>query len=165
VTVQELGSLGELIAALATVATLVYLATQIRYARLAASDASRQARAESVREMQLVSLNNREFREAWNKADPGAAARMKTLSDRLGVSVGEAELIWHGCCAWTFIHWSQFRSMKTADDQTELENLVREFYSIPPMVVVWKHDPPIKALLDPGFVAWVDKTIATPRTP
>ena len=165
VTIQELGSLGELIAALATVATLVYLATQIRYARLAASDASRQARAESVREMQLVSLNNREFRQAWNKADPEAAARMKALSDRLGISVGEAELVWHGCCAWTFIHWSQYRSMKTADDQNELENLVREFYSMPPMVVLWENDPLIRALLDPGFVAWVDKTLARSRTP
>ena len=120
-TVQEWGSVGELVAAVATVATLVYLATQIRYARLAASDASRHARAESVREMQLVSLNNREFRDAWNNADPESAARIKSLSERLGVSVGEAELVWHGGCACTFIHWSQYRSMKTADDQRELE--------------------------------------------
>lgn len=164
-TVQEWGSVGELVAAVATVATLVYLATQIRYARLAASDASRHARAESVREMQLVSLNNREFRDAWNNADPESAARIKSLSERLGVSVGEAELVWHGGCAWTFIHWSQYRSMKTADDQRELENLVREFYSIPPMIVLWEHDPLIRALLDPGFVAWVDGILASPRTP
>ena len=164
-TVQELGSIGELVAAVATVATLVYLATQIRYARLAASDASRHARAESVREMQLVSLNNREFREAWNKADPETAARIKILSDRLGVSVTEAELVWHGGCAWTFIHWSQYRSMKTAEDHRELENLVREFYSAPPMVVLWKHDRLLRALLDPDFVAWVDGILADTRTP
>ncbi|MBW2498911.1 MAG: hypothetical protein JRF61_16655 [Deltaproteobacteria bacterium] len=109
--------------------------------------------------MQLVSLNNREYREAWNKADPGAAARLEALSDRLGISAGEAELVWHGCCAWTFIHWSQYRSLKTSDDQSELENLVREFYSIPPMVVLWKHDALIRALLDPGFVAWVDEIL------
>jgi hypothetical protein len=165
VTVQDMGSLGELVAALATVATLVYLATQIRYARLAASDASRQARAESVREMQLASINNREFRDAWNKADPGAGARMRNLSDLLGISVGEAELVWHGCCAWTFIHWSQYRSMKTAEDQNELENLVRAFYAIPPMVVLWRNDALIRALLDPGFVDWVDGILAEPRTP
>jgi hypothetical protein len=160
-----MGSLGELIAALATVATLAYLASQIRYARLAASDASRHARAESVREMQLVSINNREFRDAWNKADPGAVARNKVISDHLGISTGEAELVWHGCCAWTFIHWSQYRSMKTAEDQKELENLVRAFYSIPPMVVLWKNDSLIRALLDPGFVDWVDGILAEPRTP
>lgn len=164
-TVEELGSIGELVAALATVATLAYLATQIRYARLAASDASRQARAESVREMQLTSLNNREFRDAWNKSDPETAARIGALSERLGVSVDEAGLVWHGGCAWTFIHWSQYRSMKTPEDHQELENLVRNFYSIPPMVVLWKHDPLIRALLDPDFVAWVDGILAEPQTP
>jgi len=165
VTIQELGSLGELIAAVATVATLAYLATQIRYARLAASDASRQARANSVLEMQLVSLNNREFREAWNRSDPTAAERLSALSERLGVSIEETELVWHGCCAWTFVHWAQYRSMKTADDHRELENLVRQFYSISPMVVLWKHDPLLRALLDPGFVAWVDRILAESGTP
>ncbi len=162
-TIQELGSIGEFVAALATVATLAYLATQIRYARLAASDTSRQNRAESVREMVLTVVNNEAYRVAWNKADPGAAPRMEALSDRLGVSVDEAYLIWNGCCAWTFIHWAQYRSIKTTEDTYELENLVREFYSIPPMGPVWETDPMIKALLDPGFVEWVDGVLAKAR--
>jgi hypothetical protein len=42
VTIQDLGSLGELVAAIATVATLIYLATQIRaISRLARAQASR----------------------------------------------------------------------------------------------------------------------------
>jgi hypothetical protein len=42
VTIQDLGSLGELVAAIATVATLIYLATQIRASnRLARAEASR----------------------------------------------------------------------------------------------------------------------------
>ena len=72
-TIQELGSIGELVAALATVATLAYLATQIRYARLAASDTSRQNRAESVREMMLTVVNNEAYRVALYKADSGVA--------------------------------------------------------------------------------------------
>jgi len=165
VSVQELGSIGEFVAALATVVTLAYLATQIRYARLAASDASRQARAASVLDMQLAQINNPEFRRAWGKADISTAGRMEALSERLGVSVEEAELIWHGCCAWTFIHWAQYRSMKTAHDSNELENLVRNFYSVPPMVVAWNTDPLLKALLDPGFVEWIDGILAGTRTP
>ena len=162
-TIQELGSIGELVAALATVATLAYLATQIRYARLAASDTSRQNRAESVREMMLTVVNNEAYRVAWHKADPGVGPRMEALSDRLGVSVDEANLIWNGCCAWAFIHWAQYRSMKTTEDTCELENLMREFYSMPPMGPVWENDPLIKALLDPGFVQWVDTVLAEVR--
>lgn len=164
-SVQELGSIGELVAALATVVTLAYLATQIRYARLAASDASRQARAGSVLEMELLAINNEEFRGVWGKADPSTAPRMEVLSEQLGVTADEALLIWHGCCAWTFIHWAQYRSMKTAEDSIELENLVRAFYSTPPMVIAWNVDPYLKALLDPGFVEWVDDILAGARTP
>lgn len=163
-TIQELGSLGEFVAALATVVTLAYLATQIRYARMAASDSSRQARAESVREMQLISIDNAAFRRAWNNADPGSAERMKSLADRLSISVEEAELVWHGGCAWTFIHWSQYRSIKTPEDERELENLIAAFYSLPPMVVLWNEDPLIRALLDPGFVAWVDEILSAQGT-
>lgn len=155
-TFQELGSLGELIAALATVATLAYLATQIRYARLAASDTSRQSRAEGVRDMQMLMVDNPEARAAWFKADKGAAPRMQVLSEHLGVSIDEAYIVWNNCCAWTFIHWAQFRSIKTPEDERELENLIREFYSIPPMGPAWEYDPMTKALLDPGFVRWVD---------
>ena len=41
-TIQDLGSLGELIAAIATVATLLYLAIQIRHSNAASRTASRQ---------------------------------------------------------------------------------------------------------------------------
>ena len=159
-TIQDWGAIGELVGAVAVVVTLVYLATQIRYARLAATDASRQGRAEGVRAMMLVTLNNQAFRQAWGKADPGNEPRLEVLAERLGVSIDEAQLVWHGCCAWTFIHWAQYRSMKTAEDERELENLVRAFYSIPPMAPVWETDPLIRALLDPGFVAWVDRVLA-----
>ena len=45
-TIQELGSIGELVAALATVATLVYLATQVRNAKQEFHAATQQARTQ-----------------------------------------------------------------------------------------------------------------------
>jgi len=162
-TIDELGSIGELIAAAATVATLAYLATQIRYARLAASDTSRQARAEGVRDMLLMLVANPEVRATWYKSDPGAAPRMQSLGEHLGLSPDEAYLVWNNCCAWTFIHWAQYRSIKTEEDENELENLVRAFYTIQPMSAAWEHDPLTKALLDPGFVRWVDGVLDRSR--
>jgi len=72
----------------------------------------------------------------------------------------EAYLVWHGCCAWAYIHWAQYRSMKTPEDQRELENLVSSFYGRPPMAQVWEHSELLRALLDPEFVAWVDGVLA-----
>jgi hypothetical protein len=45
-TIQDLGSIGELIAALATLATLAYLATQVKQAKREFQESSQRARAE-----------------------------------------------------------------------------------------------------------------------
>jgi len=156
VTVQDWGAIGELVGAIAVVVTLAYLATQIRYARLAASDASRQGRADGVREVLLAVINNRDFRNAWAKADPETDSLMAPICEQLGLSKEEAYLVWHGCCAWAYVHWAQYRSMKTPEDERELRNLVSEFYSVPPMAPVWEHSELLRAMLDPEFVAWVD---------
>jgi hypothetical protein len=160
VTIQDWGAVGEIVSAMAVVVTLVYLASQIRYARLSASDASRAGRADGVRDMLLSHLANPDARRAWNKADPDAQSRMVELAERLGMTPDEADLVWNTGCAWTYIHWAQFRSIKTPHDEAELRNLIAKFYSSPPMVVLWEHDPKIKALLDPEFVSWVDSVLA-----
>lgn len=162
-TIQDWGAIGEVVGAVAVVITLAYLATQIRYARLAASDASRQSRAHGVREILLTVINNREFREAWARSDPETDALMATIRDSLGVSADDASVVWYGCCAWAYVHWAQYRSMKSPEDERELENLVSAFYARPPMAPVWKHSELLRAMLDPEFVAWVDRILA--RTP
>ncbi len=73
VTIQDLGSLGELVAAIATVATLIYLAIQIRASnRLARAGASRTPNSD------LNSLNaafgtNPTFRAAMRQVLAGAS--------------------------------------------------------------------------------------------
>jgi hypothetical protein len=156
VTIQEWGAIGEFVGAIAVVATLGYLATQIRYARLAASDASRQGRSSGVIGMMQMAIANPEYRSAWAKANIDSGPWLEELAGRLGVTPDEADIVSLGCCAWTYLHWSQFRSMKTKEDYIELENLVAEFYSRTPMSVVWNHDPILKAMIDPEFVIWVN---------
>lgn len=159
-TIQDWGAIGEIVGGVAVVVTLIYLATQIRYARLAASDASRQGRAQGVRDLLLAVIHNAEYREAWWKADPDSESLMAIIAEELKVSPSDANLVWNGCCAWAFTHWAQYRSMKTAEDERELENLVFAFYSRPPMGPVWKHSELLRGLLDPGFVTWVDRVLA-----
>ena len=158
-TIQDWGAIGEVVGSIAVVVTLGYLATQIRYARLAASDASRQARSSGVIAMQQMEISNADYRKAWAKADTDSGPRHEELAERLGVTADEANLVWAGCCAWTYLHWAQFRAMKTEEDHIELESLVSAFYSRTPMVVVWNHDPLLKAMVDPDFVTWVDSVL------
>jgi len=162
-TIQEWGAIGEMVSAIAVVLTLGYLAIQIRYARLSATDASRWGRADGVREILLGVLASPESRRAWSKADDQAEARLANLAQHLGTTPEEADLVWYTCCCWAFLHWAQFRSMKTIEDHRELENLVVTFYSAPPMGTVWQHDSYLKALLDPGFVTWIGNVLASSR--
>jgi hypothetical protein len=84
VTIEQVGSIGELIAAVATVATLIYLATQIRQA--SSSSRSSSAVAESNAEMSLSVLlaqdpeMNRIFFDGM--ADPASLSERDQL--RLG---------------------------------------------------------------------------------
>ena len=159
-TIQDWGAIGEIVGAIAVVVTLGYLASQIRYARLAASDASRLGRSDGVRDILLAQVSNPDFRQAWRKADPAAAANVARIGERLGITPDEADMVWHAACAWTFLHWSQFRAMKTPEDEHELENLVSNFYSAQPMAMLWKEDAILRSLLDPGFVRWVDGVLS-----
>ena len=65
--IQDWGAVGEIVGAIAVILTLGYLASQIRYARLAAGDASRQGRANGVREMLLATVTSADYRRAWSK--------------------------------------------------------------------------------------------------
>jgi hypothetical protein len=83
VTIQDLGSLGELVAAIATVATLIYLASQIRASnRLARAEASRTPNSD------LNSLNaafgtQPTFRAAMRRVLTGARRTELDADDRL----------------------------------------------------------------------------------
>jgi glucuronate isomerase len=73
VSLQDLGSIGELIAAIATVATLVYLAIQIRHNSLALDRSNEFAQAGSIHDITLL------FNELnWRLASDGELADIYT---------------------------------------------------------------------------------------
>jgi hypothetical protein len=157
---DAIGALGESIGALAVVLTLGYLALQIRHARTAASDVNRLNRATGIRDwMQLIMTDN-DLREAWQKTD-GSVEHNERLAHELGVSPQEASKIVFGCQYWWWLHWGQWASVTTEQDNRELMHIVSEFYSGPPMLTVWKTSRYVH-LLDPKFVAFVNSVIREP---
>jgi len=75
-TLQDLGSIGELIAALATLATLVYLATQVKQAKREFHESSQRARIEFT-----VELGNRSaaIQLGWFSPEGPNKTMMKAL--------------------------------------------------------------------------------------
>ncbi|MGI9568416.1 MAG: hypothetical protein ACR2PH_01450, partial [Desulfobulbia bacterium] len=65
---ETISAILEAVGVIAVVISLLYLALQIRFARLAAADTSRTARSIGVRDIDLNMVNNAGLRENWLKS-------------------------------------------------------------------------------------------------
>ena len=149
--------------AIAVVISLLYLAFQVRFARLMASDTSRTARSNGVRDNVLAMVNNSGLRENWIKAS-GLNSEYELLGNEMNVGVDGAIQIDNMCQCWMWLHWGQYKSIKTADDHSDLECIVSAFYSVPPMLNCWRKSPYGKAMFDADFVKFVESAISKGST-
>ena len=154
---DAIGAVGEILGAAAVVATLVYLAIQVRSAKSAAADINRLSRADGVRETIRQTLNDSELRDAWIRAS-GSAGNFQVIADKLGLSLREAQKVTFQVQSWCWLHWGQWASITTEKDMAELKHLVSEFYSVPPISVIWTEDESTR-LLDPEFIEFVNDAV------
>lgn len=152
---EAIAAVGQIVGATAVVSTLIYLALQIRYAKLSAADTNRLARAQGVREYFLQAATNRELRIANTKA-LGLDDYYETIAKEIGVTADEASILDHCYSYWFWLHWGQFTSTTEKKDLDELGNMVRAFYTLPSVRISWDRSPTVKPLLDPPFVKFVE---------
>ena len=151
-------AIAEAIGVLAVVVSLLYLAFQIRFARLAAADTSRTARAIGIREIDLTMVNNTELRENWLKSSD-LNSIYEVLGSEMDISVDGALQIDTLCQCWMRLHWGHYRSITTPKDLQELESLVSVFYSRPPMSISWENSPYGKKIYDKDFIGFIENAI------
>ena len=154
-----ISSISQTISGIAVVISLIYLAFQIRFARLAAADTSRAARAAGVRELDLPMVNNRELRENWLKSS-NLIPVYEELGSKLNLSVQETLQVDTLCQSWMRLHWGQHNSITTPEDLQDLESLVSAFYSVPPMLNCWQESPYGRKVFDKDFIKFVDGAIS-----
>lgn len=154
---DAIGAIGEILGAGAVVATLVYLAVQVRYAKHTAADANRLSRSVGIREMISAQKTIPGLMDAWVRS-AGSIDEYDALADKLGLDREATIMVETHCQGWWWIHWAQWASTTTEKDLDELRHLVSEFYSIPPMSTMWAHSPYVK-MLDPGFQNFVNETL------
>ena len=137
---ETISAILEAVGVIAVVISLLYLALQIRFARLAAADTSRTARAVGIRELDLAMVNNPELRENWIKSS-NLKSIYEVIGSEMNVSVDSALQIDTLCQSWMRLHWGQYKSITTAEDLDDLKRLVSVFYSVPPMLNCWRKGP------------------------
>ena len=156
---DAIGAVGEIIGAAVIFVTLIYLAYQVRLARLHAADETRRGRVASIHQIQSLIVTNPQAMKAWSKASgPQWQAWIKSLSVRLNVSQEEAELVGTIGAGWAWTHWSQYRSSQSKQDLEELKNIVGVWYSSPPMSVLFDEQNFV-AWFEPEFVSWIRNTV------
>ncbi len=156
---DALGAIAEMLSAIVILTTVLYLAIQIKYARVMASDTSRANRVEGIRELNGKLIDDRDARAAWNKAmGPVQRKLFDDVAEVLSLNFDEASIIVLQGWNWMFLHQAHFFSVKTSDDENELKNIVAVWYVENPMRALFDH-PIFRASFDPEFVEFIDKTI------
>ncbi len=154
-----ISAVAEVIGVIAIVVSLLYLALQVRFARLAAADTSRMARSIGVREIDLVMVNNASLRQNWLKSSQLDSV-YEQLGDLLNLNIEDALQVDTLCQCWMRLHWGHYKSITTPDDLQDLENLISAFYSKPPMSHSWANSPYGQAIYDADFVKFVNGAIS-----
>ena len=155
---QLLGNYGEFIGAIGVVVTLAYLATQVRYARIATTDQSRQARVTGIREINDRLFSDPDLMRSVVSLVPGYSKAFDSLAAKLGEPRDDVMRVWCWNVDFVRTHWAQYRSLKTPADTAELENQIRTWYDSPLMRAALK-DPVLSAVFDPEFIAWILDTL------
>ena len=153
----------EIASTIAVFISLMYLAFQIRFARLAAADTSRTARSIGVRDNVLAMANNSTLCANWMKSS-GLKPVYEMLGTQMDVSADGAMQVDNMCQSWMWLHWGQYKSIKTRADLKELENIVSIFYSAPPMLNCWRKSPYGSKVFDEEFVRFVEGAISKSST-
>lgn len=157
---EAIGALGELLGATVVVVTLVYLAMQVKSAKLTAIDANRLARARGVTDMQLAYLanNNWDARAAAYKVN-GVYNYYETFAADMNLSVEHANQADIENIYWFWLHWGQFSSQNSPADLEELAHTIGQFYQLPVMQYSWNNSPWAKPLLGPKFIEFVEQSV------
>ncbi len=156
---DAVSSISQTASGIAVVISLLYLAFQIRFARLAASDTSRTARGMGVREIDLTMVNNPELRKNWIKSSH-LKSIYKEIGSYLGLSIDATLQVDTICQVWMRLHWGQYKSITTPEDLKDLERLVAAFYTAPPMLNCWRKSPYGSKIYDQKFVEFVEGAIS-----
>lgn len=156
---EAVGAVGEILGAFAVVATLIYLASQVKHAKEAAADINRIARATGVREFNLAMAANDDLRNSVNKV-MGGDKYIAEMAAHLGVSEADMSRTESANVHWFWLHWGQYASTTNEGDLAELRNLIAGFYSNAGVRVSWEQSPYARPILDPDFVSFVDQILA-----
>jgi len=151
-----ISAIGQLLSGIAVALTLLYLTLQLRHSEIAASDANRLVRANGVVNYWLAAAHDPEFREVGLRITR-SEEWIKEVARRLELTESDATQLESSANYWFWLHWGQWNTTTEEKDIAELTNMVRRFYTLPQIRLMWEGH---RGWMDSGFEAFVDGVLA-----
>ena len=161
---EAIGAIGELVGAAAVIVTLIYLASQVRYARNATLDQNRLTRSSAIREIILATANNDSLRVAQMK-NWGLESYYDSLAIEFGTDPVEASRNEWANAVYFWMYWGQWASSHEKNDLAELEHVIVKLFSLPGVRHTWDVSPLGKVFMDEDFVLFVDSVLERNSVP
>ena len=156
-TIQDMGSLGEFVSAVAVLVTLVYLAIQTREARTAAEESAKFAAQEATRAAPAMYARFRSLVASPALAKVVVKARREALTEEeaLQFSMMFEELIF----AATTSYQSTLVGATTHGVEGDVHYVLSVLRENPLAVEVWRKQSPVVAQMSPEFLEAVNRGI------
>ena len=152
-----ISAIGQLLSGVAVALTLLYLTMQIRHAEIAASDANRLARANGVINFWLQAAHDPEFRETALHVNKQNIAWTEEVARRFELTQAEATQLQATTLYWFWLHWGQWNTSNEEKDIAELKHMIRRFYTLPQVRMIWEGH---RGWLDANFESFVNEILA-----
>lgn len=147
-TLSDLASIGNIVAAIAVILSLIYLSRQVRQANLFAKSQVRQRMVEQTHEELYVLMNSPDLREAWLRGAKLSGEAQSKLSFFLAAAMRQRE--------W---EWFQYRDGVIDREVYSAYHEVIAFHLGAPRTRAWWATVG-RLGFNPGFVADVDALLA-----
>ena len=162
-TITELGALGEFVGAFAVVATLAYLAVQVKQAKLVTAESARATRLQTDTDILLFNASDSIWATGYEKiiAKDGVPENtfIAHLIDQYGFEINEALRMSHWCFAWLKRQEHSFLQPLDSSERTLLDTQVRQWLAQPIGSPFWSYETN-RTWFDTRFVAHVDRLLA-----
>lgn len=158
-SLDDLGSLGEIISAISVLATLVYLAAQVKQSRFAAEQTAKFAGLQATQGIvslytgwRRILFSDPEHREIIAKANSGEAL---SDSEQIALSLLFHDLFFAAC----FSYSSATSAVAIHHESTDIEYVLLMMKDMPCSVAEWNRIKRIIGMMNPVFVTLLDAEI------
>jgi hypothetical protein len=155
---DALATIAELIGAIGVIASLIYVARQVKSSQATAADTNRLSRSGRIADMIHTFAADDALRNSVIKSYR-LEDDYKKMAAALDISFDDAARTDFVNAYWFWVHWGQYCSTIDPDDIEELKISIGAYAEMPAINYSWENSFLAKRILDRRYVAFAEKTL------